>query len=111
MNSPVYEIGRITQLTERKDPARELAADQFTSMADGICGALFKPLQIRQPTERELAVAASMKHIAQADLQECSDVLEALIERVVDLVGLAPELEDAQCSLKREIEAEQGATP
>ena len=45
-------------------------------------------------------------HIQGASLDECKSIVDALAERVSDLVGCATELEDAACMIQMEIDAE-----
>lgn len=52
------------------------------------------------------ALVGIAEFIETAYLLECKHIVNMLIERVSDLTGCAPELEDAACSLTRSIEAE-----
>lgn len=47
-----------------------------------------------------------MVDIKNATLQECKDVIDSLVERVSELIGCAPELEDASCELQLAIDVE-----
>ena len=53
---------------------------------------------------------ASDNFIQTATAGECLHIIKRLIERVSDITGLAPELEDAACSLEKHIawEASRG---
>ena len=45
-----------------------------------------------------------LDYIETADLRQCGVIVGSLIDRVARLVGCAPELEDAYCSIARELE-------
>ena len=47
-----------------------------------------------------------IEHIAHASLEECKFIVDTLVDRVVELVGCARELEDASSMLQLEINTE-----
>ena len=47
-----------------------------------------------------------IEHIANASLQQCTFIVDILVDRVVELVGCARELEDARSMLLIEIDSE-----
>lgn len=59
------------------------------------------------PKEREEDVTDALAVVAGASLIECKRFVDALVERVSSLVGVAIELEDAAFVLENEIAAEE----
>lgn len=73
-----------------------------------------KLLQDMRPDMKRMADAVTTtqlrdvtRYISTADLRSCKQIVDALIERVSDLLGSARELEDAACAIQDEIEYEQ----
>jgi len=60
----------------------------------------------RQKANRE-QIWVIEEYLKTADLESCLRVLNDLTDRVVELVGLAPELEDAAVSIIKELENQQ----
>lgn len=67
-------------------------------------------LRAMQPEMKRLGDAISpvlmvdvVAYIHQANLVQCKTIVDALVDRVSDLVGCATELEDASCQLANEL--------
>ena len=45
-------------------------------------------------------------YIQSASLDQCKAIVDALVDRVSDLVGCATELEDAACMIQKELDAD-----
>jgi len=102
------------QFKHESDPLMKIVEDRFVGIFAGdIVGNLrgaTNDLRESNDAQHRNEQYASDNFIQTATAGECLHIIKRLIERVSDITGLAPELEDAACSLEKHIawEASRG---
>lgn len=93
--------------------ATKTQADGLTKLLAGFNEQLHANLGAQQHKAKLLSrlddLVGIESFIGEASRLECKHIINMLIDRVSTLDGLAPELEDAACSLTRSIEADGDA--
>ena len=83
---------------------------QIEDLRDPVLVAIIDNLQLMQLDMQQMARCATktaiINHINCASLDQCKTIVDALVDRVIDLVGCATELEDAACMIQKELDAD-----